>query len=810
MVREEWKRLLHNKILIIVMAAIIAIPTIYTTFFLGSMWDPYGELKHLPVAVVNNDQPVIYRDERLAIGETLVDNLKEDGSLDFHFVGADEAQSGLKNGTYYMIITIPSDFSANASTLFDASPQKMQLSYETNPGKNYIAAKMSDSALQKIRDSISEEVTKEYTEALFSEITEAGDGMQDAADGAAEIRDGASDAADGSEELAKNLKKLADSSLTFAAGSEELTVGIQTYTDGVEAADEGANEIAKGLHTLQSSSTKGTKELYDGANTLADGVEEYTSGVAQAQAGAQQLSGKSAELVQGVTKVAGGVTTLKAGADAELAGLQELSEQLGQQLSGGASQMQAIENGLSDLENGIGELAANMEMLSDAAGSLDAQTLAQTISQLNEKVQELDQSAGQLLPASGQMIGGLAEGLTDVKTALDRTGEDMGLIQGMQAVDLGLESISTGLTSSDGLVAGVKSYTDGVGAVYAGLTQLNENSEDLADGASELRSGVKTLKNELSDGITKLRDGADELADGTNELAANSASLVSGAQDLQDGAEKISSGGHKLYDGSQELEDGLVSLKDGAGTLQTSLADGADTMNSIETDDDTVNMFASPVESEKTEVSTVANNGHAMAAYMMSVALWVACIAFCIMYPLNEYEGTLRSGGSWWLSKISVAYGLAIVQAVVMVLLLGKFNGFAPVDFEKTLLIAGISSIAFMSIMYYFNVLIGKVGSFMMLIFMVIQLAGSAGTYPLEISGNLAPKLNPYLPFSYTVSAFRKTISGAGSLQTELTVLCGIILVFSVLSLLLFRIRARRIKAGKPILLNYFEKAGLA
>lgn len=810
MVREEWKRLLQNKILILVIAAIIAIPTIYTTFFLGSMWDPYGELKNLPVAVVDNDQPVIYRDKRLAIGETLVENLKEDGSLDFHFIGADEAKSGLENGTYYMVITIPSNFSANASTLFDKSPQKMQLAYETNPGKNYIAAKMSDTALQKIRDSISKEVTKEYTQALFSEISEAGDGMQEAADGAAEIRDGASDAADGSDELSKNLKKLAESSLTFAQGSEELTVGIETYTDGVEAADEGAKEIAKGLHTLQSSSAKGTAELYDGAKALDDGVEEYTDGVAQAKAGVEQLAGKSADLVQGTAQIAGGITTLKAGVDAELAGLQELSGQLGQQLSGGASQMQAVENGLSNLENGISELAANMAMLSEAADSLDEQTLAQSILQLNEKMQELGQSAGQLLPASGQMIEGLADGLSNVKTALDRTGEDMGLIQGMHAVDAGLGSVSAGLTEADGLVSGVKSYTDGVAAVYAGLTQLTDNSADLVDGAAELRSGVRTLKSELSDGIAKLRDGADELADGTDELAANSATLVSGANDLQDGAVQISSGGYKLYDGSQELGDGLNTLKDGADTLQTSLADGASSMNSIETGDDTIDMFAAPVESEKTEASTVANNGHAMAAYMMSVALWVACIAFCIMYPLNEYEGVLRSGGNWWLSKISVAYGIAVVQAVVMVLLLGKFNGFAPVDFGKTLLIAGLTSIAFMSIMYYFNVLIGKVGSFLMLIFMVIQLAGSAGTYPLEISGELAPKLNPYLPFSYTVSALRKTISGVGSLQTELMVLYGMIIVFSVLSLLLFLIRARRIKAGKQILLNYFEKAGLA
>ena len=60
MLRREWKKLLSNKMMLIVVLAIIAIPTIYTTLFLGSMWDPYGNVDKLPVAVVNEDQPVTY------------------------------------------------------------------------------------------------------------------------------------------------------------------------------------------------------------------------------------------------------------------------------------------------------------------------------------------------------------------------------------------------------------------------------------------------------------------------------------------------------------------------------------------------------------------------------------------------------------------------------------------------------------------------------------------------------------------------------------------------------------------------------
>ena len=68
MIKKEWQRLIHNPLLIIVLAAIILIPSIYAGLFLASMWDPYGELDKLPVAVVNKDVPVVYEGETINIG----------------------------------------------------------------------------------------------------------------------------------------------------------------------------------------------------------------------------------------------------------------------------------------------------------------------------------------------------------------------------------------------------------------------------------------------------------------------------------------------------------------------------------------------------------------------------------------------------------------------------------------------------------------------------------------------------------------------------------------------------------------------
>lgn len=77
MIKKEWSAFLKNWWLIIVAIAIIAIPSIYSGVFLGSIWDPYGNTGNIPVAVVNEDQKVTYNGTTLDVGNELANNLKK-------------------------------------------------------------------------------------------------------------------------------------------------------------------------------------------------------------------------------------------------------------------------------------------------------------------------------------------------------------------------------------------------------------------------------------------------------------------------------------------------------------------------------------------------------------------------------------------------------------------------------------------------------------------------------------------------------------------------------------------------------------
>lgn len=1008
MIRQEWKKLFQNKILLIVTLAVIIIPTIYTTLFLGSMWDPYGNTEHLPVAVVNKDQPVSYQGKTLNIGKELTEQLAEDGSLDFHFVDSEAARRGLKDGTYYMVITIPENFSANAATLTDAKPEQMELLYDTNPGTNYIASKMSETAGNKIQSSVREEVTKTYAQSVFDQILEVGDGMSQAADGSGKLQDGAAQLENGNNTISENLKLLADSSLAFRSGSTVLTEGLQQYTEGVAAIrdgslalDDGAAQLENGMEQLAGRApalTEGVQQLSDGADALKAGIGSAERGIDSLSAGAASVDASMEELNQGLSQLNAsaadfpsyasalddaavqlkqGADTLNTGSSRLLTGAETL-QQNADQLNNGlqsivgenhaqsealASKAQQLSDAVASLadaltqmsgnggspdpsvivsDTALADLQARLQSLSDcssaavqaaqnaqsAADSLNYDSAAADPSEISARIQEAIQqgdtealasaaqeaislaetnyqtatslqnrlttasdalfSAGTSLQSAGNTLASaeeLSETVAQLQAELSHAGQPSGsgsaavtsqlpaLKEQAAALSQNIRSYTAAVNSAaDGsariaagipqLSSGLLSLQNGAGQLSSGLAQLETGTSSLAaqapalregiaraaggssqlkeQGTSALLSGASALQNgfgqlvsgsfalsdgvhqlegnlpALSDGISRLKEGADTLKNGTGTLKDGASLLVSrntdllnGARQLADGSARISDGARQLYDGSLALGNGIEQIRNGSQTLKENLSDGASTIKNTNASENNTEMFAAPVVTKETQITDVPDNGHAMAPYMMSVGLWVGCIAFSLMYPLTEYSGRLRSGFSWWTGKASVLYLTAVLQAVVMIGALHLFDGFTPVQLGRTLLVACTASLAFMAVMYFFTNTLGKAGSFLMLVFMVIQLAGSAGTYPLELSGSFVPWLHDWVPFTYTVTAFRSTISGGESIAGCLSFLLILFIIFSLLTIAEFQIRALRIRRGQPTLMHWLEAHGL-
>ena len=790
MIKAEWKNIAKSTWLKIVLCAIMIIPMIYACVFLGSMWDPYGKTDQLPVAVVNNDKEVEYNDSTMDIGKQLSDKLAKNDSMDFNIVSSSKAQKGLKDGKYYMIITIPENFSKNATTLLDDDPQTMMLTYTTNPQTNYIATKMDDSAMAKVKAEISSTVTKTYSKILFKNVKTLSKGFKTAADGSQKLSDGVNTAKDGNATITENLNTLASSALVFNDGADSLVKGLSAYTEGVSTAKAGAQQLDNNSATLNNGAAQlkagssqllsavqaAEKQLDDGINASAGQLNTLTSSNKQMAESSKQLSAALTQIqgaidsnnlvendAQAAKKVDGMISTLSTTIStmnnnaAQLNQLAAAEKKQAEQLQ--ATQPQAAQELMLKATSHATQAATLQQVASQLSSSINTDDLKQLSTLLNgnaavlknqtaanAKTQQLLASSQQLATANNTAVGSLVTNLKTVQASMKGTSTSVGMVGAVSQIDNGLSTLQSGL----------KTYTGGVKQVNNGL--------------------------------------------GT--LASNNATLNSGASQLADGALKISSGSNQLAAGSATLGEGLTTIGDGTNTLTSSLKDASKKSN-IKSTNKTYKQMSTPVDTEKKELTNMPNNGHAMAPYMMSVALYVACMALSLMYPFGKGMTTTDSPVKFLLAKATVMVPLSIVQALILYFSLKGFCGFTPARPGLCLAFMLLLSLAFMAFIAFLAIAFGRIGEFIALIFMVFNLGASAGTYPLETAPHWYKVLHPFVPFTYSVNGFRSVIANATAVPTtEILFFVGLLVVSVLLTYLIVRHRSKTHKVFLPEVFN--------
>lgn len=790
MIKAEWKNIAKSTWLKIVLCAIMIIPMIYACVFLGSMWDPYGQTDQLPVAVVNKDKEVKYNGSTMDIGKQLSDKLSKNDSMDFNIVSSTKAKKGLKDGKYYMIITIPENFSKNATTLLDDDPQTMMLTYTTNPQTNYIATKMDDSAMAKVKAEISSTVTKTYSKILFKNVKTLSKGFNTAADGSQKLSDGVATASEGNKTITENLNTLASSALVFNDGADSLVKGLSAYTEGVSTAKAGTQQLDNNSATLNN----GAAQLKSGSSQLLSAVKaaekQLSDGLNENAEQLNTLTQKNNEMNESSKQLSEALTKIQAGIDDN--NLVENNLQAAKKLDSIVSVMTttigtmntnadkldklaAAEKAKAESLQATQPLLAQQLMLQATSHATQAQTLRQVASQLTNKLNTSD------LKQLTTLLYGNAEVLKNQSTANAKTQE---LLAGSQQLATANNSAVNSLVSNLKTVqANMKGTSNSVGMVGA-VSQIDE-------GLGTLQSGLKTYTG-----------GVKQVNNGLGTLASNNKTLNSGASQLADGALKISSGSNQLAAGSATLGEGLTAIGDGTNTLTSSLKDASKKSN-IKSTNKTYKQMSTPVDTQKKEITNIPNNGHAMAPYMMSVALYVACMALSLMYPFGKGMTTTDNPVKFLLAKATVMVPLSIVQALILYFSLRGFCGFTPARPGLCIAFMLLLSLAFMAFIAFLAIAFGRIGEFIALIFMVFNLGASAGTYPLETAPHWYKVLHPFVPFTYSVNGFRSVIANATAVPTtEILFFVGLLVVSVLLTYVIVRHRSKTHKVFLPEVFN--------
>lgn len=840
MIKEEWKYLFKHKLIMIVFAVMIFIPSIYSVTFLKSMWDPYGELKDLPVAVVNHDQNTNYQGTKLKVGHDLTKSLKKSQAMDFNITDSKKASKGLADGKYYMVITIPKNFSKNATTLLNKKPQKMVLNYETSAGHNFTASKMTASAAQQVAQSVSDQVTKTYSKTMFNSIKQVSTGMKTAANGSKKLVSGNSKVSKANQQITTGLNTLADSSLTFSNGAKTLDQGLDQYITGVSQVATGSQTLTSGLQQLNSKSStlaSGVDQLASGSGSLSTGIQNYTAGVDSLNTAAGSLNSGANALTSGTNQLSTSSNTLNSGLGQLHSASQELTDNLQKvsdgltssttqlndsitnlktQLANNSSEQAAtIKNDLNNLQKAIStndtnndQVSANVSQVADQQGlTADQKTailaavktsnddnLSQVATTLSTDINNLMSTQTAAQSQIDSLQSSLSGSQNDLSTVIAQ------LAAGSQQLTTQLGTATSGMDQLNSGIGAINSNTaklaQGTAQLNSGTGQLANNSNSLNSGANTLNSGINTMNSQmpsLTSGVSQLATGAETLNSGVSQLVNNGSQLTAGASQLSSGADQIASGSQTLADGSTQMGSGIDQVTAGNQTLAKQLAAGAKKSN-IKATNLTYDQIAQPATTKHKERDTAPNNGTGMAPYMLSVSLFVGALAFNLMFDIYTPRKFPHTGIAWWASKSSVTGIFVAGESLAVFLLLCAIDGLAPVKPFATFVMLILTGLTFMSIVYWLNLVLGKVGSFLSMILLVFQLGGSAGTYPIQLSNSFFENIHPWLPMSYTVDGLRQTLMIGDSAVHDMLVLLGITLIFSMMSILFFIRRKTRIK----------------
>ena len=462
MLRAEWKHLFSNKILLISMAVISFIPILYSGFFLGSIWDPYGQTKNLPVAFVNEDKGASLNGKSLNVGESVEKKLKDNHDLGWEFVSKQQADEGVNNGHFYAVVTIPSDFSQKAASITESEPQQAVINFTTTPAKNYIGSLVSNQAAAKVKSSVSEQITQAYAKGILENLDKLGIGLDTAANGASTLHDG--------------LGRLQSGTQTYVGGVKQLAVNQQSLTGGLAQLSDGSRKLQAGLGQL-SNNLPTESQL----SQLSNGMKQLQSGINQLNASVSNPSPVLAAQQNKVKTEAQTLAQTMRASESDLLTAGGTLQALGTQAAASGSESTTIS--LPQISNIYQAFTKTQTIIEQTTTLLkDLRVLTQQLSaqqtQLRAGVSILNNGVNQLAPNAITAFNGY----NSVRFANNQL-----------------------LAGSASLTNGLSEAKSGSQKLANGASLLESRSGALIDGTSQLANGADTLANKLADASNRIK-----------------------------------------------------------------------------------------------------------------------------------------------------------------------------------------------------------------------------------------------------------------------------------------------------------------
>ncbi|MCI6711740.1 MAG: YhgE/Pip domain-containing protein [Firmicutes bacterium] len=656
-IKRDIKALLTHFFPLVIAIGLCMLPPLYAWFNIYSNWDPYGNSSNVKIAVASED--VGWTDDETGesynAGDDVIDSLKENNSIDWVILDSSEkAVDGVKSGAYYAAVVLSDDFSRNMYHGFMDGLKQPTITYYENEKKNAVAAKITDTAVSTLKNSIDQM----YVEIVVSTLFEDADKVEERVTG--------SDTESGSDSDTPKL--------------------INTFSDRIDD----VNENIKAYKLLLTSLTSANERLN---TSLQDSDADLDSLQQKAGSASDTLSDKTVSgVLDNMNKIASNV-------DSDLSDLQDALDRV--QNAADSSEKQAA---YAMVEKNLRNIRSKLNSMIDSLSKLKPHThlLQNKVNRVITKLQSQVSDINKILDLMDDLSGDIDSGLS----SLDRTLQ--------QKINRLHDSYN------NTILPAVEDAVDTIdGALQDGSTALGSISEDIAvmrQIVSGTRQSVTDLNGVMSNTSQSLDDISKDLDDLKNEL-----------------------NGLTERELLQKILDFMHGDPEGYGKF-----------------------LAEPVGIESEAIYPVENYGSGVAPFYTTLALWVGCIFLLALMKITPSTEGLKDPRPYQLffGRFGILFLLGQLQWIVIYIgniYVLKTQCLHP---GRMFLTGAVTSFTFMLLCYAVTLAFADLGKAIIVVIVVLQIAGSSGTYPIEVLPEFFQKVYVFFPFPYAINAMRECMFG--------------------------------------------------
>ena len=677
---KDCQEVLKNRLITIIVVALMIFPSLYAWFNIEAFWDPYGNTKNLSVAIVNQDKDYEFKNQKLNFGNDIVKNLKENRSLDWNFVNSKTAMEGLNTGRYYAILTIPKDFTKSLMSVTQVDVRKARIIYTTNEKTNAIAEKITDQGANKLQAKISNHLIQVISKTSLGAMGGISNMTDDITPKLTEMKKSLQRL----DAQLVNSKKLAENNKNMIGDLDKSLASSKASLDAIKRTMNSAKKINDDIGSMATDATSG--------------IQNSSASLKSALRDVSRILESSVNLAQSLNSIG------DKGAQQAVISIGNIKDKIDQ----AAIRVNNISQVLNDinvvnsnvLNNAVTRLNNEYRSLTDASSRL-----AGIIDQVN--------SASSLTYSQVQDIVNIVadsnKGINDIISDFD---------------DLVTRPLSRVNGNVSTITGDIRSMVDSTGQLYPSVNNFINTASTLngrvGSSITILESSIDILRGQVSDSI-------------------------------------------KMIDEIQNNKD----LKAFNNVIKSNILERAD-------------FIKNPVEIKEEKLYKMANYGSSMAPFYSVLAAWVGVIILSTILstePSKQYRSIDR-----YLGRLSFFLIRSLIQSIIIstgdLFLLGV-TAKEPVLF---ILILMLCSIAFCILIFTLVSCFKTLGKGIAMFLLVIQIGGSGGTFPVQMTPTFFRTINSVIPFTYGINACREAIGGV--YMQNLLGDIGALLLFAIIPLI--------------------------